>query len=563
MDALSRQEKSLDKIETDDQLHAWIKAELGVDIPRVAVCPEHNAPFEVVADLFFNRVDAAIVVANRGGGKTMTAALWQFLNMRFIPEVECASVGAQEIQAKRAYQHFKLYQRKAGEAYKDVSLISETVWKNGAKYEILTGSIGSVNGPHPQKVHRDEVELMDEKVYQDSLQMEKSKRDSNGNMIPSQTLLTSTRKASDGLMQKILNEVTEANKTGRKTPYKVYVYCIKETVERQENCAVANPDLSEEERCNCENVGHGEIEPGVPRTLSSVCDGAFSRSDGFMPIEDVEKTFVKTSRAVFDAQQLCKRPYSEDITLESFSREKNCISNFTFDPDNGPVYQGIDIGGTSPHAVEWIQVLDYEVEVMSYSGLPKRLPEGSCVVFRELYIAEIGNQKLASMIVDTEMLLAEEAGKPFKVQGRFIDPQAKLARLDFKEHKPPLKGTWPVKTRDREEHFKVLNDYVEDNLFYVVLDEVPMFVEEVEVWNINKDRKKFDHAVDATLYGVSNLCVEEKSRSGSFIEIPSIVKKKGINAPNQFQDDGLPGYKRRNPDQSLITEEAWRKKFYR
>lgn len=557
IDHISSKQKNEERPENDEQLHAWIKDNLGIDIPRIAVCPGHCSPFDPIADLFFNRTDAAIVVANRGGGKTMTAALWQFLNMRFTPEVECASVGAQEIQAKRAYSHFKTYQRKAGEDLKDISLISETVWKNGAKYEILTGSKGSVNGPHPQRCHRDEVELMDREVYQESLQMEKSKRLADGTVIVSQTLLTSTRKASNGLMQELLDDCTEAEKAGMKPPYKVYVYCIKETVTQMPNCRVAYPDLPESEKCQCHLVEKGLIND-EPRTLEKICGGAFARSDGFMPIEDVEKTFVKTSKAMFDAQQLCKRPYTEDVSLEGFSRERNCIRGFEFDAENGPVYQGIDIGGTSPHAVSWIQVLDYEVEVMSFDGIPIRLPEKSRVLFRELYIAEIGNEKLADMIREVESELIMKGGQ-FHIAGRFMDPQAKLSKMDFREK--GLFCKWPVGTRDREEHFKILNDLVEDGFWFVDIDHAPMFVEEIEVWNINKNKKKFDHAVDANLYNVSNLAVLEKNRGNHQLELPTMVKKTGPQIPNQFEDDGLPGYKAPSQTKELVGGEGWRKQF--
>jgi hypothetical protein len=54
----------------DDELHDWLKFELGIDIPRVAVCEDHNAPFDLLADLYFERIEAALGVANRGGAKT-------------------------------------------------------------------------------------------------------------------------------------------------------------------------------------------------------------------------------------------------------------------------------------------------------------------------------------------------------------------------------------------------------------------------------------------------------------------------------------------------------------
>src|SRR5262245_45099651 len=59
----------------DDELHDWILREMKLDIPRVSVCPDHDAPFQFLADLYFDRVDAALGVANRGGAKTFLVAL--------------------------------------------------------------------------------------------------------------------------------------------------------------------------------------------------------------------------------------------------------------------------------------------------------------------------------------------------------------------------------------------------------------------------------------------------------------------------------------------------------
>src|SRR5213596_3600741 len=60
--------------QTDDELHDWIKAEFGLDIPRVSVCEGHDAPFDFIADLYFERTDAALLMANRGGSKTFLVA---------------------------------------------------------------------------------------------------------------------------------------------------------------------------------------------------------------------------------------------------------------------------------------------------------------------------------------------------------------------------------------------------------------------------------------------------------------------------------------------------------
>src|SRR5580765_6789405 len=68
---------------TDDELHTWILKNLKMNIPRVAVCEGHQAPFSFIADLYFERVTAAVAMANRGGSKTASSAILHLLNSLF------------------------------------------------------------------------------------------------------------------------------------------------------------------------------------------------------------------------------------------------------------------------------------------------------------------------------------------------------------------------------------------------------------------------------------------------------------------------------------------------
>lgn len=544
LDAFEAKEKGQITIKTDDELHQFILDDLGINVPRVAVCPGHDAPFDFIADLFFHRVLSAIVVANRGGGKTQDAAVLHFVFMRTIPGFECISVGAQEIQAKRAYQYFKNFQREACPELIDTSLISETIWKTGSKLEILTGSKSSVNGPHVPFCHRDEIELMDKEVYQESLGIEKGKTTKEGVKIPSMSLATSTRKTSMGLMQELMDESARAVKAGRKPPHKIYIFCIKEVVENQPHCRVAYPDLPDDEKCDCNLIQSGEWDEGQPRTFDQICDGAFARSQGFSPLQDTQKTFAATSKAMWDAQYECKRPYAEDISLDTFHLEKHGIRNFKIDPDNGPIYQSLDVGGTSPHCAEWGQLLDFELEVESYSGQPKRIPEGSLVIFREFYRAQLGNTDVIEHILQTE----QELG--INPVARFVDPQAKTMHLDM--GRVGLKTTWPTNTREREEHLKKLRTRVNKMIFYIDVDACPMFIEEIFVWNINKPRKTFDHAVDSTLYLTSNIdaLLEKGKAQGNTIATPGTLAKKAHTLP-EIRVSGPEG-------EALKEDQEWR-----
>src|SRR2546423_1241259 len=66
----------------DDELHAYLVSELGIDVPRVAACHDHDAPFDAFADLYFERDLAALWLAPRGGAKTFLAAAWHLLSSR-------------------------------------------------------------------------------------------------------------------------------------------------------------------------------------------------------------------------------------------------------------------------------------------------------------------------------------------------------------------------------------------------------------------------------------------------------------------------------------------------
>ena len=160
----------------DDELHEWVVNEIGVDIPRVRVCPDHKAPFELLADLYFERVDAALALANRGGAKTFIVAVLHFINATYKPGCEGLSFGATEGQGRRCYGHIEdwCYERdpETGRRTEIVKpfirgkpLKSHTVWKTGSAIEVVAGSENAVSGPHPAKAHADEIDLMDRPIW--------------------------------------------------------------------------------------------------------------------------------------------------------------------------------------------------------------------------------------------------------------------------------------------------------------------------------------------------------------------------------------------------------------
>jgi hypothetical protein len=508
---------SIDGPQDDDELHYWIKTNLGFEIPRNSVCDNHRAPFDFIADLFFNRVGSALLMANRGGNKTHGVAILHLLNMLYKPGIECATVGAIEAQADRAYNHFRMlvrtFNENTGQDILETSMQKKSMMKNKSQLEVLPGTMNAVNGPHPQVVHVDEVELMDPEVYLESRNMSQG-RDKNGRTYRAQDIITSTRKRGIGPMQMLIDQINEAKLQGMEVPYEMYSWCVFECAKPMNNCAVAYPDLPPEEQCDCSRVASGRWDSGAPRTLKDVCGGRFAKSDGWIDHDTIKNVFTKSSQGIWEAQQECIKPSTEGLVMPHFSVERHGIQKYDPDPDLGPIYMSIDFGGTNPHSVGWYQVLKYEIEIKDAQGKIKRLREGTRVRFDEIYKAEVSNTQICEMIVNRERFWRSIHPR-FKVKHRFCDPQGKAARLDMARHTTPLPTIF-ITTRDVKEHVKICSYLVEQDLFVVDVGRCEMFVQEIESWHYPKKKPgmvddpdipvdDFDHTMSDWRYAMANI----------------------------------------------------------
>jgi hypothetical protein len=545
LDAQNQLEERLNEEgpKNDDELHAWLKYELNIDIPKVAVCPGHDAPFTFLADLYFERVEAALGVANRGGAKTFLVAVLHWLNSRFKPGCESCTFGAIEAQSFRAYAHLRNWIYDDDGNLKPTivsSLMRDTTFKNGSKIEVLGSTPDAVNGPHPQKAHADEVELMRDDTFRESRNMTVSKTLKDGRVYIPQDILTSTRKGPSGRVQQLIDEIEEALAHGYKPPRKLYIWCIKETSAQVKNCQVARPDLPGKIKCPCHKIKRGEWEDGSPRTLDQVCNGDFSKSRGWQPYGDIVKQFTENDRETFEAQVLCDKPEMRWHYVPTWRDERHLVRNFRPDPQQGPIFMAVDWGGTNPHAVTWYQLLNNEIEVETWvqpergeRRYTKRLKEGTLVAFDEIYIAEIGNEKLGEMVKQAENRWKQIFGPSWSVHERYADPQGKAARMDWKAM--GLRTAWRA-TREFEEHIKAIRAMFDDDLFVADGERCPKFVWEIKQWRIDeRTGNQLDvnnHAMSNFRYAVANI---------------KKIKKKAMRVGNQ------PGGMRGIPRRTSIT----------
>jgi hypothetical protein len=515
---------------TDDELHAWVKAETGFDIPRVAVCPDHCAPFDFVADAYFERERALFLVGSRSLGKTLGVSIVHFANAETRPGCTSCTFGAIEAQADRAYSHVKSFVyivdddgTKRVKSSIVESLRKKTEWKTGSVIEILVGSKSGVNSPHPHKVHADEVDLMDKEVWDESRNMAASSV-VNGERIKAQDFGTSTLKSANGLVASILKECDDAIAAGNLPAWRVYKSCVYESACEVPNCQGAPDDerrtrlkalgMDVDSTCNCHQAIKGEWVEDVPRTLASVCKGKFFRSRGWMEHADVVGKFMQNTRVVWEAQMECRRPSADGLYLPDWFRERFCLKGWMPRPELGQVWTGTDWGGGAESAVLWMQgPLRVPVQIQGPAG-QVIVPEGAHVVFDEFLKAGIGATKLADEV------LAREAHwrriiPNFRVAARFADMAGRQQRDDWREHNPPLRTSWYLADRAFDPQVTCLQGLVEDLHYWVDVDRCPRHCDDIESWRQRDGREIHDdatHSMAAARYMHSCVVTRELRR---------------------------------------------------
>lgn len=219
---------------TDDELWWWIKNELGYEIPRVAVCDDHCAPFDYVCDYYFERERAILVVGGRESAKTLNTAIANYAMAETKPGCEICTFADIEAQSNKSYSYIKSFVYTVDDngkkiikpSVEGVPLRKETILKNGSKMEVIIGTLSGVNSPHPQKVHADEVDLQEKEIFAESRNMASTKKLRDGTIIKAQDIATSTLKSTKGIVQEIIDETEKAEKEGLKPTWKLYKACF-------------------------------------------------------------------------------------------------------------------------------------------------------------------------------------------------------------------------------------------------------------------------------------------------------------------------------------------------
>lgn len=307
--------------------------------------PSHTSPFRVTADIITLRALYYVVWANRSGSKTFSVGGFPTWYKSIVYDhYQTRILGGSEGQSKLSYDamsyFFEITDTEKSHLIPPGLMRQSAKFKNKSQVEILTASMKSVRGPHPQNLLLDEVDEMDEKIYESALSQPQSK---HGH--PASLGMFSTNHNISGLMdQAIMN--------ARAKGQSVYTYCIWECLEscRDYSCSTCK--------------------------LAPYCPGIHMKeADGYYTIEDFIQKLNTLSLDSVQRDWFCiKLGYGDLVYGDEWDEAVNMVKVSL--NHNKPVTLSIDWGGVDP----------FSIGVWQKAPAGNKYPEGSWIRVTELYL---------------------------------------------------------------------------------------------------------------------------------------------------------------------------------
>jgi len=348
-------------LHSDEELARFLKRYLGVTIPDIAICPDHQAPFSFVADIFLGRVVDAVVWSCRSGGKSFNAALLMFLDSQFRPRCDTRVLAGSYYQGTQVYQATLDFWDQPGWAQFLLSepTKSETLLKNGSGYEVLTASQRSVRGPHPQRLKMDEIDELARDLYDAALSQPQTRHG-----ILASVIMTSTMHRHFGLMQEVIENQHQMGLT-------LYRWCFLEVIERCDDV--------------CEKVQDPKsIDRGKHCRLWEDCQGRAHDAVGYYTIEDVRKKKSQLPRDTWESEWLVKRPTARDMVYDPEDLEAATSEEISYDSHH-PSYGMVDPGFVNPTAFCIAQEREDDVAVVAEWYWERVLLSERVRIIKEIY----------------------------------------------------------------------------------------------------------------------------------------------------------------------------------
>jgi hypothetical protein len=431
-----------------NELRQVVREMFGISVPGRRVCANHDSPMDYLTASFFAQQDL-LVWANRGGGKTMLAAVATLLDAIFHAPARIRVLGGSFDQSDRLADYIRDMLERRSELLDGRATRTRVRLVGGSEIRMLAQSQRAVRGQHVQKIRCDEVDLFDADVWRAVQFATRSAGATRGSIE-----VLSTLHRSGGLMEKLVKEATshkppatreaEASPSGKRLVsggscgYHLIRWCLWEVIER----------CPPERRCD-DCLLADDCRP----SNSPGQDGVAREGTGFFRIDDAIAIKARSSRAAWEAEMLCKGVRRDWLVFPEFSVGRHMAPaggelgrtvcgelgrTVEYCPD-WPLYRAIDFGYRSPLVCLWIQVTpggrvhvidEYVRERLAltqHAGEILQRDRGRGAGVTMTYVDPAGTQKEStSGAACTEMLAA--AGIPCTWRGSTIAEGLELIR---------------------------------------------------------------------------------------------------------------------------------------
>jgi len=299
----------------------------GFDIADRPSCPDHDAPFAWVADLYFERENRVAVLGPRGGGKTLASACGHWAKGATRAGYRMSHFGGTMQQALQCQEYLKQIAGYEGiqESLQGEPRTTWVNWANGAELSIHTATEKQASGGHPHRKQADEFDLWKYAVWQKFLGMGMTTADPEAAAV--QTIYTSTRSRKYGMMHNLLQQ---APKRG----IRIYRYCIWDVKAPCGECL--------QSRCE----------------LWDYCEGKHTDSCGHMPRLVVVDKALQMDPETIRTELFCEEPSTRGLCWPSFDDVAREGSNVTEGAEYNPnweVFWGCDDNYEEPRCVALCQ----------------------------------------------------------------------------------------------------------------------------------------------------------------------------------------------------------------
>ncbi len=280
--------------------------------------PDHTPQFRAVSDVLRDVALYYVIWACRSGSKTfLFGGLNAWVKSCSKPRYETKILGGSRDQSLLSYQAMKLFRDETdpmnSRLIRDI-MQSRAEFVNKSEVSILTASRTSVRGPHPQALLLDEVDEIDEQIYQDAL---------------SQPMSKFGHKAVLGMFStnhNVMGQMDRALANAKERGHSIYRYCIFE-------CLASCRDFS------CSTCKLSELCPGEQ----------MKEADGYYGVEDFIQKLNTLSYSMLSRDWLCIKVGLGDTVYEQEWDERLQLISISL--RQVPVVLSVDFGGVAPFSV--------------------------------------------------------------------------------------------------------------------------------------------------------------------------------------------------------------------